>query len=82
MFLNYVNSDDIFGQININRLIYRTSPLRITSVGSKVKTNRCNASHARLVPALSPLRFMTFEPAWPSEFEGPTVESDEARPMP
>ena len=27
MFLNYVNSDDIFGQINVNRLIYRTSTL-------------------------------------------------------
>ena len=27
MFLNYVNSDDILGQINVNRLIYRTSTL-------------------------------------------------------
>ena len=27
MFLNYVNSDDSFGQINVNRLIYRTSTL-------------------------------------------------------
>ena len=27
MFLNYVNSDDIFGQINVNRLVYRTSTL-------------------------------------------------------
>ena len=25
MSLNYVNSDDIFRQINVNRLIYRTS---------------------------------------------------------
>ena len=27
MFLNYVNSDDTLGQINVNRLIYRTSTL-------------------------------------------------------
>ena len=27
MFLNDVNSDDILGQINVNRLIYRTSTL-------------------------------------------------------
>ena len=27
MFLNYVNSGDIFGQINVNRLIYRTLTL-------------------------------------------------------
>ena len=25
MFLNYVNSDDILGQVNVYRLIYRTS---------------------------------------------------------
>ena len=31
MFLNYVNSDDIFGQINVNRLIYRTSTLYMAS---------------------------------------------------
>ena len=27
MFINYVDSHDIFGQINVNRLIYRTSTL-------------------------------------------------------
>ena len=33
MFLNYVNSDDIFGQINVNRLIYRTSTLYLSYSG-------------------------------------------------
>ena len=42
MFLNYVNSDDIWGQINVNRLIYRTSTLYredsfVHQVGARVR---------------------------------------------
>ena len=40
MFLNYVNSDDIWGQINVNRLIYRTSTLNTVEYKASVGIER------------------------------------------
>ena len=37
-----VNSDDIFGQINVNRLIYRTSTLRYSNYLLYLYTSRIN----------------------------------------